>query len=203
MKAVSRFDWRFGHKFSTYATWWIRQAITRALAEHGRTIRVPLHLVECLSKVQRTRARMSRDLGRDPTMEELSKDTGYTADQIERAERTTVRTISLEHPVGDDDAQLMDLVEDTNAIHPFVEAMESDMRGGIRKLLAGLTPKEEAVIRLRFGIGTLREHTLEEVGEAIGLTRERVRQIEVKALSRLKNPALSREMNTYLEDSVY
>jgi RNA polymerase sigma factor (sigma-70 family) len=203
MKAVGRFDWRFGHKFSTYATWWIRQSITRALAEHGRTIRVPLHLVECLSKVQRTRTRLQHELDRDPTTEELAKETGFTVEQVERAERTTVRTVSLEHPIGEDDASLMDLVEDTNATHPFDEAVEADLRGGIRKLLAGLTPKEEAVIRLRYGIGTRREHTLEEVGEAVGLTRERVRQIEVKALSRLKNPALSREMESYLGESSY
>ncbi len=201
MKAVGRFDWRFGHKFSTYATWWIRQSITRALAEHGRTIRVPLHLVECLSKVQKTRARLQHELDRDPTTDELAKESGFTADQVERAERTTVRTISLEHPIGDDDAQLMDLVEDTNATHPFDEAVDADLRCGIRKLLAGLTPKEEAVIRLRYGIGTRREHTLEEVGEAVGLTRERVRQIEVKALSRLKNPALCREMHSFLTEN--
>jgi RNA polymerase sigma factor (sigma-70 family) len=200
MKAVGRFDWRFGHKFSTYATWWIRQSITRALAEHGRTIRVPLHLVECLSKVQRVRQRLQQGLDRDPSIEEVALEAGFTVEQVERAERTTVRTVSLEHPIGEDDAQLMDVVEDTNALQPFAEALEGDLRVGVRRLLASLTPKEEAVIRLRFGIGAKREHTLEEVGEAVGLTRERVRQIEVKALSRLRNPAIIKDMDSFLTD---
>ncbi|MBM4394949.1 MAG: sigma-70 family RNA polymerase sigma factor [Deltaproteobacteria bacterium] len=200
MKAVGRFDWRFGHKFSTYATWWIRQSITRALAEHGRTIRIPLHLVECLSKVQRCKARLRHELDREPTAEEVAKVAGFTPDQVERAERTLLRTVSLETPIGDDDAQLMDVVEDAGAIHPFDEAVEGDMRVGIRRLLASLTPKEEAVIRLRYGIGTRREHTLEEVGEAVGLTRERVRQIEVKVLLRLRLPAGTRQMRSFLDD---
>jgi len=201
MKAVSRFEWRYGHKFSTYATWWIRQSITRALAEHGRTIRVPLHLVECVSKVQRTRARLQMSLGRPPTREEVAQASGFTMDQVERAERTMLRTVSLEHPIGEDDAQLMDVVEDTEAVQPLQEAEEADLKKNIRKLLAGLTPKEEAIIRLRYGIGTAREHTLEEVGEAVGLTRERVRQIEMKALGRLKGPAVSRDLASYLEES--
>ena len=200
MKAVGRFDWRFGHKFSTYATWWIRQSITRALAEHGRTIRIPLHLVECLSKVQRVKARLQHELDREPTSIEVADLAGFTADQVERAERTIMRTVSLETPIGEDDAQLMDVVEDQGAMQPFLEAVEGDMRVGIRRLLASLTPKEEAVIRLRYGIGTNREHTLEEVGEAVGLTRERVRQIEVKALMRLKSPAAMREMRSFLDE---
>jgi RNA polymerase primary sigma factor len=200
MKAVSRFDWRYGHKFSTYATWWIRQSITRALAEHGRTIRVPLHLVECLSKVQRVRQRLQQNSDRTATIEEVAQASGFTVEQVERAERTTVRTVSLELPIGDDDAQLRDVVEDTNAVQPYAEAVEADLRVGIRKLLAGLSPKEEAVIRLRYGIGASREHTLEEVGEAVGLTRERVRQIEVKALGRLRSPAAQRELEGFLVD---
>ncbi len=200
MKAVSRFDWRYGHKFSTYATWWIRQAITRAVAEHGRTIRVPLHLVECLSKVQRVRQQLQQNSDRIATIEEVAAESGYTVEQVARAERTSVRTISLDLPIGDDDAQLRDLVEDPNSLQPFDEAVDSSLRVGIRKLLASLTPKEEAVIRLRFGIGASREHTLEEVGEAVGMTRERVRQIEVKALGRLHNPAFQREMQEFLVD---
>jgi len=202
MKAVSRFEWRYGHKFSTYATWWIRQSITRALAEHGRTIRVPLHLVECVSKVQRTRARLQMALGRAPTREEVAEASGFTLDQVERAERTMLRTVSLEHPIGEDDAQLMDVVEDTEAVQPLQEAEEADLKKNIRKILAGLTPKEEAIIRLRYGIGTAREHTLEEVGEAVGLTRERVRQIEMKALGRLRVPATARDLSSYLDESL-
>lgn len=200
MKAVTRFDWRLGHKFSTYATWWIRQAITRSLAEHGRTIRVPLHLVECMSKVQRVRHRLAHNRANAPTTEEVAKASGYTVEQVERAERTTVRTISLELPIGDDDAHLSDVIEDPNAAQPFEDAVDSDLKMSIRKLLACLTPKEEAVIRLRFGIGASKEHTLEEVGAAVGLTRERVRQIEVKALSRLKTPAASRDLCDFLQD---
>jgi RNA polymerase sigma factor (sigma-70 family) len=199
MKAVGRFDWRFGHKFSTYATWWIRQSITRALAEHGRTIRIPLHLVECLSKVQKCRARLQHATDHEPTAAEIAEMAGFTEEQVERAERTLLRTVSLETPIGDDDAQLMDVVEDPASTKPFEEAVEGDMRVGIRRLLASLTPKEEAVIRLRYGIGTKREHTLEEVGEAVGLTRERVRQIEVKALLRLRAPAAGREMRSFLD----
>ena len=199
MKAVSRFDWRFGHKFSTYATWWIRQSITRALAEHSSTIRVPLHLVECVSRVQRCKARLQHELGREPTAKEVSEVAGFTEEQVERAERTLLRTVSLDTPIGDDDAQLMDVVEDASAVHPFEEAVDRDMRLNIRRLLAGLSPKEEAIIRLRYGIGARREHTLEEVGEAVGLTRERVRQIEVKVLERLKCPAAGRRLQTFLE----
>ena len=201
IKAVGRFDWRFGHKFSTYATWWIRQSISRALAEHGRTIRVPLHLVECMSKVQKTRTRLRHDLGREPTIEEVAVEAGYTLEQVERAERILVRTVSLDMPLGDDDAELMDIVEDSSAVQPYHEAITADLHVGVRKLLAGLTPKEEAVIRLRYGIGGRREHTLEEVGEAVGLTRERVRQIEVRALSRLRNPATGRGMHSFLDQA--
>jgi len=201
MKAVTRFEWRYGHKFSTYATWWIRQSITRALAEHGRTIRVPLHLVECVSKVQRCRAQLQVTLGRAPTREEVARASGFTLEQVDRAERTMLRTVSLEHPIGEDDAQLMDVVEDVDAVQPLQEAEEADLKKNIRKLLAGLTPKEEAIIRLRYGIGTAREHTLEEVGEAVGLTRERVRQIEMKALGRLRAPAASRDLASFLDDS--
>lgn len=199
MKAVGRFDWRFGHKFSTYATWWIRQAITRSLAEHGRTIRIPLHLVECLNKTQKVRVLLAAELDREPTIEEVAAQAGFTVEQVRRAEMSILRTISLETPLGEDDAQLMDVVEDISAEAPYDQATEDNMQLGIRKLLAGLTPKEEAVIRMRFGIGARREHTLEEVGEAVGLTRERVRQIEVKALSRLKLPAEDRGLRSFLE----
>jgi len=200
MKAVSRFNWRLGHKFSTYATWWIRQAISRCLAEHGRTIRVPIHLVECLSKVHRTRARLRQDLDREPTLEEVARAAGYTVEQIERAERVLVRTVSLDMPLGEDDGELRDLVEDAGAEHPFDGAVTADLQVSVRRLLAGLTPKEEAVIRLRYGIGASREHTLEEVGAAVHLTRERVRQIEMKALSRLRHPAFQKGLASFIED---
>jgi RNA polymerase sigma factor (sigma-70 family) len=200
IKAVSRFNWRFGHKLSTYATWWIRQSISRSLAEHGRTIRVPLHLMECLSKVQRCRARLRHELGREPTPDEVSRDSGFTTEQVDRAERIAVRTLSLDMPIGEDDGELRDVVEDTGATQPFQEAVASDLHAGIRRLLASLTPKEEAIIRLRYGLGGHRELTLEEVGEAVGLTRERVRQIEVKALSRMHLPARSRGLRSFLEE---
>jgi len=199
MKAVSRFNWRLGHKFSTYATWWIRQSISRSLAEHGRTIRVPVHLVECMSKVQKTRARLHHQLDREPTAAKVAEEAGFTVEQVERAERVLVKTVSLDMPLGEDDGELKDVVEDDAAVKPFEEAVSGDMQVAIRRLLASLTPKEEAVIRMRYGIGVKREHTLEEVGQAVGLTRERVRQIEVKALSRLRFPAGDRGLASFLE----
>ncbi|NOZ02833.1 MAG: sigma-70 family RNA polymerase sigma factor [Deltaproteobacteria bacterium] len=198
MKAVSRFNWRLGHKFSTYATWWIRQSISRSLAEHGRTIRVPVHLVECMSKVQKTRSLLHNQLDREPTPKEVAEASGFTVEQVERAQRILVRTVSLDMPLGDEDGELKDVVEDDGAVMPFDEAVSGDMQVAIRRLLACLTPKEEAIIRMRFGIGVKREHTLEEVGNAVGLTRERVRQIEVKALSRLRFPAGSRDLSSFL-----
>lgn len=201
MKAVSRFDWRLGHKFSTYATWWIRQSISRALAEHGRTIRVPIHLVECLNKAEKVKARLKAELDREPTPEELARETGFTVEQIERAERVIVRTVSLEAPIGDEeDGDLHEIVEDRNAVQPFNEAASKDLSTALRRLLACLSPKEEAIIRMRFGIGVSREHTLEEVGEAVHLTRERVRQIEAKALARLRQPALARGLKSFLDE---
>ncbi len=201
MKAVSRFEWRLGHKFSTYATWWIRQSISRTLAEHGKTIRVPVHLVECVNRVRRARAALIVQNGREPSMDELAVATGYTAEQVFRAEKTILSAVSLDTPIGKDDNKLMDVVEDTNARQPFDDTCEENMSVCIRRLLAGLTPKEEAVIRMRFGIGVAREFTLEEVGEAVGLTRERVRQIEVKALQKLRDPALRHDMTSFLHDN--
>jgi RNA polymerase sigma factor (sigma-70 family) len=201
MKAVSRFDWRLGHKFSTYATWWIRQSISRTLAEHGKTIRVPIHLIECVNKVRRARATLRARDSAEPAIEEVASMSGYTVEQVLRAERTVLTSVSLETPIGNDDNKLMDVVEDTNAKMPFDETCDEDMSVCIRKLLAGLSPKEEVVIRMRFGIGAKREHTLEEVGEAVGLTRERVRQIEVKALQKLRAPAANRDMASFLVDA--
>jgi len=200
MKAVSRFEWRLGHKFSTYATWWIRQSISRTLAEHGKTIRVPVHLVECVNRVRRAKAMLRVQNGTEPTMEEVAAATGYTPEQVLRAERTVLSSVSLESPIGDDDNKLMDIVEDTNARQPYDDTCDENLSVCIRKLLAGLTPKEEAVVRMRFGIGVQREHTLEEVGDAVGLTRERVRQIEVKALQKLRDPAAARDMASFLND---
>jgi len=200
MKAVSRFDWRLGHKFSTYATWWIRQSITRALADQAKTIRVPLHILECVSKVNRFRTTFLHDHGREPTMEEITKHLGYTAEQIERAERLVLKTTSLDMPIGDDDGDLMDIVEDPKACKPFEMAVNANLSEAVRRLLATLTPKEEAIIRMRFGIGVSREYTLEEVGEAVHLTRERVRQIEVKALQKLAHPAKMKGLKSFLSE---
>ena len=201
MKAVSRFDWRLGHKFSTYATWWIRQSISRTLAEHGKTIRVPVHLVECVNKIRHARTQYRIQNGTEPTMDELAAITDYTPEQVFRAEKAVLSAISLETPIGDDDNKLMDMVEDTHSKQPFEETCDQNMSICIRKLLAGLSPKEEAVVRLRFGIGCKHEHTLEEVGEAVSLTRERVRQIEVKALEKLREPATDRDMASFLVDA--
>lgn len=200
MKAVSRFDWRLGHKFSTYATWWIRQAITRALAEYARTIRIPVHLIEGWTRVERVRARLRLKWNREPTIEEIAREAGLTVDQVERAESALLRTVSLEAPIGDDSGELRDIVEDPRAEHPFEGVAGGDLKTSVRRLLASLTPKEEAIIRMRFGIGAKREHTLEEVGQAVGLTRERVRQIECKALGRLRQPALRRGLKSFLEE---
>jgi len=200
MKAVSRFDWRLGHKFSTYATWWIRQSITRALADQAKTIRVPLHILECVSKVNRFRTAFFHDHGREPTVEEITEELGYTPEQVERAERLVLKTTSLDMPIGEEDGDLMDIVEDPKACKPFEMAVNANLSEAVRRLLATLTPKEEAIVRMRFGIGVSREYTLEEVGEAVHLTRERVRQIEVKALQKLAQPARAKGLKSFLSE---
>jgi RNA polymerase sigma factor (sigma-70 family) len=200
MKAVSRFDWRLGHKFSTYATWWIRQSITRALADQAKTIRVPLHILECVSKVNRFRTVFFHDHGREPTVEEIREELGYTPEQVERAERLVLKTTSLDIPIGEEDGDLMDIVEDPKACKPFEMAVNANLSVAVRRLLASLSPKEEAIIRMRFGIGVSKEYTLEEVGEAVQLTRERVRQIEVKALQKLVHPARAKGLKSFLSE---
>jgi RNA polymerase primary sigma factor len=201
MKAVSRFDWRFGHRFSTYGTWWIRQAVTRSLADHGRTIRLPLHWQECQSKTGRARARLHRELGRAPTDEEVAAASGCTLEQLKLSESANIRTISTATPIGEEDGELMDVLPDPNAVSPMQGTVEKERYVALRRLLAGLTPREESILRRRFGLGTDNEATLEEVGEDVGLTRERVRQIELQAVARLRVAAQGRDLRVLMDDA--
>ncbi|HUQ62400.1 MAG TPA: sigma-70 family RNA polymerase sigma factor [Acidimicrobiales bacterium] len=189
MRAVDRFDHRRGFKFSTYATWWIRQAITRAIADKSRTIRVPVHMVETVGQVTRSTARLARRLGRDPTTAELAADTGFTAEKVRDAQRVAPDPVSLSEPVGEDDAELADFLEDPSAQASFEAAVSALEHAELRGVLATLSDREQRILELRFGLVGDRPHTLEEVGKEFELTRERIRQIEAKALSKLRHPA--------------
>ncbi len=186
MKAVEKFEWRRGHKFSTYATWWIRQAIARAIADQGRTIRIPIHLVELLNRMARTRANLEQQLQREPTHGEVAAELGLAEDVVERTLRLSRGAVSLESPVGDDDAQLADFVADEDAVCPAEACEDGELRAATRNLLATLPAREARILARRFGIGQRRAYTLEEVGRDLTLTRERIRQLEVKALERLR-----------------
>jgi RNA polymerase primary sigma factor len=185
MKAVDRFKYRRGFKFSTYATWWIRQAITRAIADHGRTIRIPVHLVETLNRLSRVNRNLVQELGRDPTPEELGQRTGMPASKVRLILESTRKPLSLETPIGED-SDLADFLEDRQEVSATEGLADRDLRRQVEKALGSLTPKEQQILRLRFGIGEEAEHTLEEVGRRFDVTRERIRQIEVKALRRLR-----------------
>ncbi len=189
MRAVDRFDHRRGFKFSTYATWWIRQAISRAIADKSRTIRVPVHMVETVGQVTRSAARLSRRLGREPTTSELAADTGFTPDKVRDAQRVAPDPISLSEPVGEDDAELADFLEDPAAQASFDAAVSAMEHADLHGVLATLSEREQRILELRFGLVGDRPHTLEEVGQKFDLTRERIRQIEAKALSKLRHPA--------------
>src|SRR4051794_22190312 len=200
MKAVDKFEYRRGYKFSTYATWWIRQAITRSIADQARTIRIPVHMIETINKIVRTSRQMLNEIGREPTPEELAEKLGMPLEKVRKVLKIAKEPLSLETPVGDeDDVHLGDLIEDRNAVAPIDAAIGSNLRDTIGEALAFLSPREERVIRLRFGLGPTSEHTLEEVGNSFRVSRERIRQIEAKALRKLKHPSRSRTLRTYLD----
>lgn len=199
MKAVDKFEYRRGYKFSTYATWWIRQAITRAIADQARTIRIPVHMIETINRLNRESRKMMSELGREPTAEELSERMDLPLDKIRKVMKISKEPVSLESPVGDEnDSSLGDFIEDTNAVSPFDATVYNSLRGTVTLVLATLTPREERVLRMRFGIGMNQDHTLEEVGQKFEVTRERIRQIEAKALRKLKHPSRSRKMRSFL-----
>ena len=201
MKAVDKFEYRRGYKFSTYATWWIRQAITRSIADQARTIRIPVHMIETINKMNRTQRQMMNELGREPTPEELSKKLNMPVDKVRKVQKIAKEPISLETPVGDEeDSTLGDFIEDHNAVMPLDAAVQTNLRDGVTKILASLTPREERVLRMRFGIGMSTDHTLEEVGQQFNVTRERIRQIEAKALKKLRHPSRARGIKSYAEN---
>ena len=201
MKAVDKFEYRRGYKFSTYATWWIRQAITRSIADQARTIRIPVHMIETINKMARTQRTMMTELGREPTAEELSVELLMPVEKVRKVQKIAKEPISLETPVGDeDDSHLGDFIEDTNAVLPIDAAMQKNLRDSTTNVLASLTPREERVLRMRFGIGMSSDHTLEEVGQQFSVTRERIRQIEAKALKKLRHPSRAKSMKSYFDN---
>ncbi len=200
MKAVDKFEYRRGYKFSTYATWWIRQAITRSIADQARTIRIPVHMIETINKLVRTGRQMLHEIGREPTPEELATKLQMPLDKVRKVMKIAKEPISLETPIGDEeDSQLGDFIEDKNAILPLDNAIQGNLKETTTRVLASLTPREERVLRMRFGIGVNSDHTLEEVGQQFSVTRERIRQIEAKALRKLKHPSRSRKLRSFLD----
>ncbi len=201
MKAVDKFEYRRGYKFSTYATWWIRQAITRSIADQARTIRIPVHMIETINKLVRTSRQMLHEIGREPTPEELAAKLGMPLEKVRKVLKIAKEPISLETPIGDEeDSHLGDFIEDKNAVLPLDAAIQSNLRETTTRVLATLTPREERVLRMRFGIGMNTDHTLEEVGQQFSVTRERIRQIEAKALRKLKHPSRSRKLRSFLDN---
>jgi RNA polymerase primary sigma factor len=201
MKAVDEFEYRRGYKFSTYATWWIRQAITRSIADQARTIRIPVHMIETINKIVRTSRQMMHEIGREPTPEELAEKLSMPLEKVRKVMKIAKEPISLETPVGDEeDSHLGDFIEDKNAILPIDAAIQANLRETTTRVLASLTPREERVLRMRFGIGMNTDHTLEEVGQQFSVTRERIRQIEAKALRKLKHPSRSRKLRSFLDN---
>jgi RNA polymerase primary sigma factor len=200
MKAVDKFEYRRGYKFSTYATWWIRQAITRSIADQARTIRIPVHMIETINKLVRTSRQMLHEIGREPTPEELAVKLSMPLEKVRKVLKIAKEPISLETPIGDEeDSHLGDFIEDKNAVQPLEAAIQANLRETTTRVLASLTAREERVLRMRFGIGMNTDHTLEEVGQQFSVTRERIRQIEAKALRKLKHPSRSRKLRSFLD----
>lgn len=200
MKAVDKFEYRRGYKFSTYATWWIRQAITRSIADQARTIRIPVHMIETINKLVRTSRQMMHEIGREPTPEELAERLHMPLEKVRKVLKIAKEPVSLETPIGDEeDSSLGDFIEDKNAVMPLDMAIHSNLREATTRVLSSLTPREERVLRMRFGIGMNTDHTLEEVGQQFNVTRERIRQIEAKALRKLKHPSRSRRLRSFLD----
>ena len=200
MKAVDKFEYRRGYKFSTYATWWIRQAITRAIADQARTIRIPVHMIESIHKLVRTSRYLVQDFGREPTPEEIAEKMELPVDKVEKVLKIAKEPISLETPIGqEEDSQLGDFIEDKNVSTPSEAVIMGNLSDQTRKVLATLTPREEKVLRMRFGIGEKSDHTLEEVGQDFEVTRERIRQIEAKALRKLRHPSLAKRLKSFVD----
>src|SRR5260221_6562214 len=201
MKAVDKFEYRRGYKFATYATWWIRQAVSRSIADQARTIRIPVHMIETINKIVRTSRQMLNEIGREPTPEELAEKLGMPLEKVRKVLKIAKEPLSLATPIGDEaDSHVGDFIQDTNAILPLDAAIQSNLRETTTRTLALLTPREERVLRMRFGIGINKDHTLEEVGQRFSVTREPIRQIEAKALRKLKHPSRSRTLRSFLGD---
>jgi RNA polymerase primary sigma factor len=202
MKAVDKFEYRRGYKFSTYATWWIRQAITRSIADQARTIRIPVHMIETINKILRTSRQIAHDIGREPTPDEIAAKLSMPVEKVRKILKISKEPMSLENPVGDDEGSMLgDFIEDKNALQPLDAAILSNLREVTTRVLSSLTPREERVLRMRFGIGMKTDHTLEEVGQQFSVTRERIRQIEAKALRKLRHPSRSRKLRSFSSGS--
>jgi RNA polymerase primary sigma factor len=201
MKAVDKFEYQRGYKFGTYATWWIRQAMTRAIADQARTIRLPVHMIDIINKLSQTSRTLVQEKGREPTLEEIAKKMGMSLDKVQKVVKITKKPISLETPIGEEeDSRLEDFIEDKEAISPQDAAISSNMAKQIQRVLSALNQREEKILRMRFGIGEKNDHTLEEVGQDFKLTRERIRQIEDKALRKLKHSSRADKLSSFIEN---